>query len=215
MNLLYDDLPSDPELAFLYLADAYIDAIPSVNKANVTILLVKLKQASSVLNLEITDLPDYVDMGDGFTATFDRIILACERLKIQKSMTRDDKVISPSDKEKIISLLEKIRRLIEVSSASEEKKSLVIEKIISLQAEIMHDNIRWDRINEKFIRVAGTASALGTAFEPIMKQISKLAQYLGIVQRSAKETSLLDFAERLLLPSPDETTAEKKDENDG
>lgn len=192
---IYQNLPRDPEEAFLILEEKYrAECEVKINNADqnertdvyYTAYIARVLGAIAELGLETafdSDVPRIEDVSYSTYLNFSkdvehyRTILAIRHgRRVQGYSVKFDSVA----KEKLRHHLRQMRELVDSYELDQDKRESLFAKINSLQEEIDRDRTRLDTLADLSVTVAGM---LDTTLEPINKLLTSIARIFWGAQR--------------------------------
>jgi hypothetical protein len=194
MATAFDDLPIDPESAFLVLeAEFHQEYQEEVERAdnNSWADEARLKYAGKVraaieeLNIDFNFfMPDFSDIRADYDRfqTFRREIEALvTKIRIRKSRanTQNSVKLNSNTKTKLRQLLERIKETILLLDESDDKREALLRRAAALEDEINRDRTRFDAMAALWIALCDKTGAGFEKLEPARKWIDSLANLVA------------------------------------
>ncbi len=195
---IYEDLPEDPESAFLLLENAFREecdykiASRERNDTSVDTYAQYVTRVITVIqSLEINTGYDFSSLLDENNITlksylvFRRII---ENLTIKWNINRVrhskkfSVVLDESTKTSIRALLEKIKQAIGKLEVSDEKREALYSRVYALEAELNRNRTRLEVIGALWVETCGKVGEGVERLEPVRKWIDSIGNLIGVAK---------------------------------
>jgi hypothetical protein len=199
----YNGLPDDPELAFVKLEKLYrtqmqegVDRTES-GEASLyyyTDYMNHVLAAARALRLQILDgwaIPsrqaDVYAAYDAFSTEVTNYIVQTKILNGRRS-GRFSVSLTPAEKKKIHHYVEQIRRLVEQSQLSTEKRDAIVEKLNALNLEVDRDRTRFEIFTDLAAGLASVSADFARdGAEPWWKWVEPIFEAIGIAKKRGEE----------------------------
>lgn len=211
----YDDLPDDPEVAFVRLYERYheeyqerirgeqdtrAEAVDFMN----TILGVA--RGLGIQGFDAWSIPDEWDeiysVFTGFDRALKRYVM---EIKVRKS--RVTKVYSVSlsedDKERIHGLVREIRDVLTKADLQDRKRNSLFAKLALFEADVDRVRTRFDNAMLMSLEITGVAAEATGTLKPVNELLRRIQSIMGLAKdKEPEQNQLPPPAEHKKLPSP-------------
>jgi hypothetical protein len=222
----YDDLPDDPELAFVYLVKRYTSELEDFMDGNrysdryeyCMKYLVKVTSAAKAFELDILtewrifDIDNTLEFNYRFLefrSDVDHYVNYIDVKNARKNNANSVR-LNQQEKETLLGYVEKIRQIIASSGLPDERKEKLYRVLSELALEINRDRTRFQRISELVMNYSGVSKyAADEAAMPWVNAAAKLILSLYGKIYDAKQDELQRLPQpeaRKKLPPPNKPT---------
>jgi hypothetical protein len=215
---IYDDLPDDPELAFVQLESYYKnmldDAVKNTEEPSAIVFyrsqyanqVVAAAQALDIEGVKTQSIPSGERENWRFFDNFDKEIASLIiQIRIRKSRRKRDfsVALDSGAKQKIRHYIEQIKQMVEASDVSQNKKDSIFKKLADLEIEVDRDRTRFEVIADALrgvARLSGDVEREGA--EPWWKWVKLIFGEIDEAKDGEPKTSLPAPEERKKLEPP-------------
>jgi hypothetical protein len=211
----YDDLPDDPEVAFVRLYERHnqeyqeqTHGVQDTRSAAVEFMntMLGVAQGLEILGFENWTIPeDWDDIYPVFT-NFDRALKRyVMEVKVRKSrVTKVYSVqLSPEDKERIHNLIREIRDVLTTADLQDRKRNSLFSKLNAFEADVDRVRTRFENATLMAIDIVGVVDKGTNTLKPINELLRRIQAIMGNAKDEEPEQNQLPPPpERRKLPPP-------------
>ncbi len=221
---LYEDLPEDPEDAFLVLEADFretcemsilrsseeVDERPYYENYVVQVM-------GAVVALQISDIftPDPPNIGEVTYTEYRRFKTEVLYFTTKISIRRGRRIKGFSvqfnrvTKKKILHYLNKIEDIIEKIDLSHQKKEALINKLRSFQSELDRDRTRLEAYGNLMIDAAGVLGDTAEQLKPVKEILDSISRLIWGARQESNDKQLSPPEERKQIEPPQESPSEQ------
>jgi hypothetical protein len=211
----FDDLPDDPEVAFVRLYEKHNEEYQELIKTQEDTRASAVEFMNTMLGvaqgLELTGVDDWTipEDWDEVYPVFTKFDRALKRyvmeIKVRKSrvMKVYSVQLSPGDKERIHSLIREIREILTAADLQDRKRNSLFSKLNAFEADVDRVRTRFDNATLMAIDIIGVADKGTHTLRPINELLRRIQAIMGLAKEDEPEQNQLPPpADRKKLPSP-------------